>query len=104
MTVFHSGVCALSTARQVAPAKNSAFGTGQLNQGRSASRKQMMSLLPPPPLTSSTIQCGISCGLGKKVNVFCPAQMYRKCTVEKPSGTGGLHGSVLTGESEPQPA
>ena len=60
-TVFHSGSCVLSTARQVAPATKNLLGTGQLYHGRSASRKQMTLLL----LTSSSIHGGISAVLGK---------------------------------------
>ncbi len=60
-TVFHSGLCVLSTARQVAPATKKLSGTGQLYHGRPASRKQMTLLL----LTSNSIHLGMRSVFGK---------------------------------------
>jgi hypothetical protein len=76
VTVFHSvGVRVLSTARQVQLGPKNSFGTGQLNHGRSASRQQVTFWVVVALVTSRMIQSGMSSGLGKKVNVFWPAQM-----------------------------
>ena len=73
-TVFHSGSCSLSTARQVAPLTKDESGTGHSNHGRSCSRQQI-TLSALPELTSISIHLGMNSGLGNMVKVFWPAQI-----------------------------